>query len=129
MKDEISKLLSKARNCYEEVWQDSSNWNKKYAEAINCYQQVLRLDPFNIIALINLGACLLDTGRHAQGLEMLKKAEKIGSKDKNLYFNIAVALMNINAQTRKEAKYYFEKAVSLSADNRTIEAYFDPHGH
>lgn len=129
MKNEIENLLSKGNKFYDEVWKDTSLWEKNYKKAIECFEEALKLDPNNVIALTNLGACFSDCGKHNKALSVLRKAENIGSNDKNLYFNIGVALMNINSTTRQDAKKYFEKATSLQKNSLSIEAYFDPMGH
>ncbi|MBB5644746.1 hypothetical protein [Pedobacter cryoconitis] len=59
----------------------------------------------------------------------MKKAESIGSADRNLYLNIAIAMLNISAQTRANAKVWFKKAEGLEADELSLVAYFDPQGY
>lgn len=85
--------------------------------------------PENTLVLINMGALLVDQGKYEQAMTFLKKAESIGPADRNLYLNIAIAMLNISVQTRANAQAYFKKAEAFGADELTIAAYFDPHGY
>ena len=129
MTQEIKILLSKGKRFCDEIWEDYSLWEENYRKAIGCFKEVLKIDPYNVTALISLGACFSDCGQHKNALRILRKAEKIGSNDKNLYFNIGVALVNIDSTTRRDAKKYFEKSASMRKNDLSIEAYFDPMGH
>ncbi|MBB5619457.1 hypothetical protein HDE69_000493 [Pedobacter cryoconitis] len=59
----------------------------------------------------------------------MKKAESIGSADRNLYLNIAIAMLNISAQTRANAKAWFKKAEGFEVNELSLVAYFDPQGY
>jgi Flp pilus assembly protein TadD len=66
--------------------------------------------------LTNLGAILSDNGKHIEALTELQKAEKLKSKDANLYRNIGIVKMNIDSE-RKNAKEYFNVANKLESTN------------
>jgi tetratricopeptide (TPR) repeat protein len=127
--NEIVKLNQDAKALCDGVWQHTETWNRDYAKAKSILLKALEFDPGNTITLTNLGAVFLDTGKHSEGLEILTRAEAIGSSDRNLYFNIGVAMMNLTADTRSKAKMYFNRAASMKASPKTIEAYFDAHGY
>lgn len=85
--------------------------------------------PENTLALTNIGALKCDQGKYEEAIVFLKKAESIGSAERNLYLNIAIAMLNISAQTRANAKVWFKKAEGLEADELSLVAYFDPQGY
>lgn len=85
--------------------------------------------PENTLVLTNIGALKCDQGKYEEAIVFLKKAESIGSADRNLYLNIAIAMLNISAQTRANAKALFKKAESFKADELSLVAYFDPQGY
>jgi hypothetical protein len=51
----------------------------------------------------------------------------LGSRDRNAYFNVGVALINLSEPAL--AKTAFTQACALSALPCTWEAYFDPQAH
>ena len=126
--DEVSQLIFEGKQLCEAVWKDTSLYKNNYSKAIVLFEKALSIEAQNTAALTNLGAALSDTGKHQQALNTLQQAEKIGTIDRNLYFNIGVAMMNLNS-FRNQAKPYFEKAQKLTASNQTLEAYFDPMGY
>ncbi len=71
--------------------------NKNYSEAIALFRKALTIEHDNVIGLTNLGGALSGTGKHRQALTVLRKAEGLESDDRNLNFNIVVAMMNIGA--------------------------------
>ncbi len=91
--------------------------------------EILEMDPNNPIALNNLGVITSDQGKFEKALEILKRAENSGFKDRNLFENIGIAMMNISEITRKNAKYYFNKSQEFEENKWTILAYFDPQAH
>jgi len=85
--------------------------------------------PENTLVLINIGALLCDQGKYKEAMVHLKKAEQLGTPDKNLYLNIGIAMMNISVRMHKKALDYFNKAKDLDAAEFSIAAYFDPQGY
>jgi len=51
----------------------------------------------------------------------------LGAKDRNTYFNLAVATLNCGSYNR--AMELFEQAAKLKPRSQTWEAYFDPQAH
>lgn len=123
--DSILKIVVEL---YKEIWTDSKKWKQNHQKIEQYLTELLTLNPNNTKALTNLGAILSDNGKHKNALTELKKAEKLNSKDANLYRNIGIVKMNIESE-RKNAKQYFEIAKTMVSDELTIEAYFDPQGH
>ncbi|QDT25682.1 tetratricopeptide repeat protein [Gimesia panareensis] len=125
----IQSELDRGIALCEAVWRDMSLYEKNYLEAIECFHKVLNLDPLNTDALINLGAALSDLGNHQEALKYYHRAEEAGSVDRNLFYNIGVAMMNIDQFTRQEAPKYFQLAADKEPSKKTREAYFDPQAH
>jgi Flp pilus assembly protein TadD len=120
--------LTQVKALYAEVWKDTSKWTANFGKATRMLKSMLAERPDDTRALTCLGAIYSDQGRHREALEILRKAARLGSTDRNLYMNIAIAMMNLESQ-RSGAMRYFRKAGTLSADRLTFEAYFDPQGH
>ena len=121
-------ILKTVVELYNEIWTDSKKWEVNLQKIEQYLTKLLNINPDNTRALINLGAILSDRGKHKNALIELKKAEKLNSKDANLYRNIAIVKMNIESE-RQNAKEYFEIAKTMESDKLTIQAYFDLHGH
>ena len=123
--DSILKIVVQLNN---EVWSDSNKWKQNHLKIEKYLAELLSVYPNDTRALTNLGATLSDNGKHKDALTELLKAEKLKSKDANLYRNIGIAKMNIQSE-RQNAKEYFEIANKLESDELTIESYFDPQGY
>jgi len=122
------EVHEKVLSLYREIWEDMNKWNVNLSQCEGILIQYLEDEPNNVESLTSLGAVLSDLGKPRKALKYLKEAEKIGSDDKNLYWNIAVTKMNLNDE-RPFAMQYFEKAKQLKANPRTIKAYFDAQAH
>jgi Flp pilus assembly protein TadD len=127
--NDVTILNALAKALCDSVWQDTRLWDQRYSEALVVLRRALQKDKNNTVTLTNLGAAMLDIGKHGDALKILKQAEAVDSTDRNLYFNIAVAMMNISSATRTQAKPYFDKAASLNPYPETIQSYFDAHAH
>ena len=123
--DSILKIVVEL---YKEIWTDSKKWKQNHHKIEQYLTELLTIYPNDSRALTNLGAILSDNGKHKDALTELQKAEKLETKDANLYRNIGIAKMNIESE-KQNAKEYFEIANKLVSDKLTIEAYFDPHGY
>lgn len=123
--DSILKIVTEL---YKEIWTDSKKWKVNHQKIEKYLTELLTINPNDARALTNLGAILSDNGKHTDALIELQKAEKLNTKDANLYRNIGIAKMNIESE-RQNAKEYFEIADKLVSDKLTIESYFDPHGY
>lgn len=63
----------------------------KYREAIEIYNEIIDLNPENIIVLNNIGVCYLALGNPDKAIEFFKRVIKISPKDSDVYFNIGKA--------------------------------------
>jgi len=125
---DIDSVLEIVIQLNKDIWKDTSKWKNNNLKMEQYLTRLLLSSPNNTRALTSLGATLSDSGKHKEALAELLKAEKLKSKDANLYLNIGIAKMNIESE-RPNAKEYFDKASRLESDKLTFEAYFDPHGH
>ncbi len=125
---DIDTTMKAVLDIYREAWKDTSQWKTNMDLAEYLLEKLRSEHPANTIVLTNLGAVLSDLGQHRTALLRLLKAANLGSDDRNLFFNIGVAKMNINEE-RDTAMAYFDKGRHLQTHPMTIEAYFDPHGH
>jgi Flp pilus assembly protein TadD len=97
-------------------------------EARSLLQDALRENPNDTLLLTCYGAVLSDLGQHFYAEQTLVKAVDLGSQDRNTFFNLAVALMNLEGR-RASAETWFKKAAAAVKDERSWEAYFDFHAH
>lgn len=121
--------LLEAREHHAAAWREQERWEAHLAAAIATLRGVLDSHPGDEAAQVSLGGVLSDRGRHAEARRLLEPLLKRGSTDRTLYWNYAVALMNLGASERREAKRWFDRAAELQASPDTIEAYIDFHGH
>lgn len=91
-----------------------------YAKAIECYQKVLDLNPQNVDAKINLGACYVEgSAEPMKGITLLREVEKTDSNNVNLQLNFA--LFSEKSGQWDKAIVRFEKVLKIQPDY--IEAY------
>jgi len=69
-------------------------------------------------------------GRYEESLKLLKKAERLNFKDKNLYYNLAVVsiLVDFTApslERERKINQYFETSKTMESNDLTFEAYID----
>jgi tetratricopeptide (TPR) repeat protein len=114
-KDSDSILILTVK-LYKEIWVDTKKWKKNHYRIEQYMTELLKVYPNDTRALTNLGAILSDNGKHIEALTELQKAEKLKSKDANLYRNIGIVKMNIDSE-RKNAKEYFNVANKLESTN------------
>jgi tetratricopeptide (TPR) repeat protein len=91
-----------------------------YAKAIECYEKTLQLNPKNLEAKINLGACYVEgSAEPMKGITLLKEAEKTDSSNVNLQLNFA--FFSEKSGQWDKAIRRFEKILVLKPD--FLEAY------
>jgi tetratricopeptide (TPR) repeat protein len=85
-------------------------------EALQHFQRAMALDPENMRGPVNAGGMLISLGQHAEALEVLEKALKHGTDDKDtlfrLEFNAGLALLKMCA------------ARQAGCDTRRLEEHF-----
>jgi tetratricopeptide (TPR) repeat protein len=91
-----------------------------YSKAIECFERTLQLNPNNIDAKINLGACYVEgSAEPMKGIGMLKEVEKTDSNNVNLQLNFAFFSERSGQWDKAIAR--FEKVLKIQPD--FIEAY------
>ncbi len=79
--------------------------NKQYQEAINTYQEVLKLEPTNIATYHNLGNLLKKLKLYKESLQVYSMGLKQNPKDFNLHNNIGMVFENIGDYNKAIAAY------------------------
>lgn len=91
-----------------------------FSEAMHCFEKTIELDPKNIEARINLGACYVEgSADPMKGITMLKEIEKTDSNNVNLQLNFAFFSERSGQWDKAIAR--FEKVLKIQPD--FIEAY------
>ena len=91
-----------------------------FAKAMECFEKTLELNPKNIEAKINLGACYVEgSADPMKGIGMLKEVEKTDSNNVNLQLNFAFFSEKSGQWDKAIAR--FEKVLKIQPD--FIEAY------
>ena len=91
-----------------------------YGKAIECYEKTLELNPKNMEAKINLGACYVEgSPEPMKGIGLLREAEKTDSNNVNLQLNFAFFSEKSGQWERSIRR--FEKVLVLNPD--FIDAY------
>lgn len=91
-----------------------------FEKAMECFGKVLELNPNNVEAKINLGACYVEgSADPMKGIGMLKEVEKTDSNNVNLQLNFAFFSEKSGQWDKAIAR--FEKVLKIQPD--FIEAY------
>ncbi len=91
-----------------------------YSKAMECFEKTLELNPKNIEAKINLGACYVEgSPEPMKGIGMLREVEKTDSNNVNLQLNFAF-FSEKSGQWDRAIKR-FEKVLVIQPD--FVEAY------
>lgn len=91
-----------------------------FSKAIECFEKTLQLEPKNIEAKINLGACYVEgSAEPMKGIGMLKEVEKTDSNNVNLQLNFA--FFSEKSGQWDKAIERFEKVLKIQPD--FIETY------
>jgi len=93
------------------VFQQLERWD----EAIERYEEALRINPQFAIAHMNCGLVLRASGRTEQAIEHYRKATEIDPNFVNAYNNHGTASLSIGRNT--EAIEQFEKALLVEPEN------------
>ena len=91
-----------------------------YSKAMECFEKTLELNPKNVEAKINLGACYVEgSSEPMKGIGMLREVEKTDSNNVNLQLNFAFFSEKSGQWDRAIAR--FQKVLKIQPD--FIEAY------
>jgi Flp pilus assembly protein TadD len=116
--------LTDAKQLNAEVRRDPSKHEVNLAAAQELVQRALLTEPDNIALLTALGTILCDRGLYSEAERALKRAVELGSTDRNTWFALAVATLDM--KTHEEAMALFHRAQTLTPSPDTWEAWFDP---
>lgn len=122
----ITQRLENIKKLQAKRWENEDHWDDINELLLNELQDILKVEPQNTSALINLGAVLCDSGEYKGALAALKIALHLGSEDKNLYTNLAIVMVDMGTDA-EEYHEYLETAENMSENPLTFKAYFDPH--
>ena len=86
----------------------------KREEAIEHYQQALRINPNYAEAHHNLGAALYQTGKREEAIEHFQQALRINPDYAEAHYNLGVALYE--AGKREEAIEHYQQALRINPD-------------
>jgi len=115
--------VTESRTLVQDAFANPKSWASSMATAEAVLRKALNDVPDDVALLTCLGAVLCDQGKHRHAAELLEKAVRLGSTDRNTHYNLGVALL---ASARPaQATAAFKRAKGFTASPRTWEAYFD----
>ncbi|MDR6369311.1 tetratricopeptide (TPR) repeat protein [Chryseobacterium bernardetii] len=121
----ITTRLENVKKLQAKRWENEDHWDALNDLLVKELDEILLIEPENTSALINIGAIYSDMGENEKALEYLKTALHLGSKDKNLFVNLAIVLVYMEKH-QEEYLEYLEEAEDKTEDPLTFKAYFDP---
>ncbi|MDH5031978.1 MULTISPECIES: tetratricopeptide repeat protein [Chryseobacterium] len=121
----ITTRLENVKKLQAKRWENEDHWDTLNDLLVKELDEILLIEPENTSALINIGAIYSDMGENEKALEYLKTALDLGSKDKNLFVNLAIVLVYMEKH-QEEYLEYLEEAEDKTEDPLTFKAYFDP---
>lgn len=124
----ITERLEKVIKLQAKRWDNEDYWDDINDLLITELQDILKTEPQNTSAYINLGAVLCDSGEYKGALAALKIAQQLGSEDKNLYTNLAIVMVDMGKDP-EEYHEYLEIAEEMKENPLTFKAYFDPQSY
>lgn len=116
--------IVEAKRLVEELWRDTSRWDKNLIKAQQILEQALQSNQDDLALLTGLGTVLCDRARYEEATVVLGKAIRLGSIDRNTHYAMAVATFNTEGHSVGLAR--FQAAAKLEPSADTWEAYFDP---
>ncbi|MDR6463080.1 tetratricopeptide repeat protein [Chryseobacterium sediminis] len=121
----IPQRLENVKKLQAKRWENEDHWDTLNDLLVKELDEILLIEPENTSALVNIGAVYSDMGENEKALEYLKMALNLGSKDKNLFVNLAIVLVYMEKH-QEEYLEYLEEAEDKTEDSLTFKAYFDP---
>ncbi|GAA4151084.1 hypothetical protein GCM10022217_04630 [Chryseobacterium ginsenosidimutans] len=122
----INQRLQNVKKLQAKRWENEDHWDTLNDLLIKELGEILLIEPQNTSALINIGAIYSDMGENEKALMYLKNALALGSKDKNLFINLAIVMVYMEMH-QEEYHEYLEEAEDKIEDPLTFKAYFDPN--
>ncbi|MGE8511921.1 MAG: hypothetical protein ACN6N7_04410 [Chryseobacterium culicis] len=121
----ITLRLENVKKLQAKRWENEDHWDTLNDLLVKELDEILLIEPKNTAALISIGAVYSDMGENEKALAYLKTALDLGSKDKNLFVNLAIVLIYMEKH-QEEYLEYLEEAEDTIEDPLTFKAYFDP---
>lgn len=121
----ITLRLENVKKLQAKRWENEDHWDTLNDLLVKELDEILLIEPENTSALVNIGAIYSDMGENEKALQYLKTALQLGSKDKNLFVNLAIVLVYMEKH-QEEYLEYLEEAEDKTEDPLTFKAYFDP---
>ncbi len=110
LKYELSKMLEKASELSED---------QKYSQALKYYENILQIDPVNIIAIIDYGVTLQNLARFKHALEKYNVALTIQPKNISALINKGTVLHTMGKYSEAISCY----DIVLRLDERNTPRY------
>lgn len=108
---------------HADAWNALGNVNKlqrRWPEAIACYEKAIAVEPRLYSALSNLGICLRNQGRAGEGVGYLERALALAPGNADILFNHALGLIDAGRAAEGEERL----ARVLELEPRMAEAHF-----
>jgi tetratricopeptide (TPR) repeat protein len=97
---------------------------QKHEEALLLFQQVLRRDPHNSLARVNIGYICLKKGVFGEAIEHLSRVIRADNDRKaTLYAHFYLGLVYLEREMYQDAQSFFRRALALGPN--LIEAHFE----
>jgi tetratricopeptide (TPR) repeat protein len=97
---------------------------EKYDEALLNFQEVLRREPGNALARVNVGYICLKKGIFGEAIEHLSRTIRLDSDRKaTLYAHYYLGLLYFEREMYEDAENFLRKAIALGPN--LIEAYYE----
>ncbi len=90
-------------------------------EALEHYEQALKIQPDSPEACNNVGAILLDLGKTTEAMGYYEQALRLNPRRAEAYYNLGTALARLDKN--EEAVRYYEQALQIKSD------YFEAHNN
>ncbi len=121
----ITTRLENVKKLQAKRWENEDHWDTLNDLLVKELDEILLIEPENTSHLIIIGDIYSDMGENEKALDYLKTALDLGSKDKNLFVNLAIVLVYMEKH-QEEYLEYLEEAEDKTEDPLTFKAYFDP---
>jgi tetratricopeptide (TPR) repeat protein len=91
---------------------DNYQMNGEYDQAIQLYDEIIKIDPFNVNALMNKANALDHMGNHTEALTWYDSALNIDPDNAETWYNKGVTLKKTGSDT--EGLFCIRKGIALA---------------
>lgn len=124
MEDEQTTGVALAKALVNQAWSSPMSYEPLWKARI-LLENLLKIDPDDVVVLTCLGAVLCDLQLRSEAQAILEKAVRLGSTDRRTFFNLFVAMLGRAPQ--EEARAVLDQGSHFECHASTWEAYFDAH--